>query len=195
MAAQAKVRYTPQEYLAMERQAEGKSEYFQGEIFAMAGGSEEHNLIALNIASELRNQLKGKPCRVYPSAMRVWIPAYEKYTYPDVTVVCGQPQFQDEVRDTLLNPTVIIEVLSPSTEKYDRGKKFERYKSLLSVTDYILVAQDEALLDHYARQPHDQWLLTTVRGRDSQLRIANIGCTLWLSEVYDKVEFAADQAL
>ena len=190
MAAQAKVRYTPQEYLAMERQAEGKSEYFQGEIFAMAGGSEEHNLIALNIASELRNQLKGKPCRVYPSAMRVWIPAYEKYTYPDVTVVCGQPQFQDEVRDTLLNPTVIIEVLSPSTEKYDRGKKFERYKSLLSITDYILVAQDERLLDHSVRQPHDQWLLTTARGRDSQLHIANIGCTLWLSEVYDKVEFA-----
>ena len=190
MAAQAKVRYTPQEYLAMERQAEGKSEYFQGEIFAMAGGSEEHNLIALNIASELRNQLKGKPCRVYPSDMRVWIPAYEKYTYPDVTVVCGQPQFQDGTRDTLLNPTVMIEVLSPSTEKYDRGKKFERYKSLLSITDYILVAQDERLLDHFVRQPHDQWLLTTARGRDSQLHIANIGCTLWLSEVYDKVEFA-----
>ncbi len=192
MAAQAKVRYTPQEYLALERQVEAKSEYIQGEIFAMAGGSEDHNLILLSIASELRNQLKGKPCRVYPSDMRVWIPAYEKYTYPDVTVVCGQPQFQDEVRDTPLNPTVIVEVLSPSTEKDDRGKKFERYKSLPSVTDYILVAQDEALMDHYARQPHDQWLLTTARGRDSQLPITNIGCTLWLSEVYDKVEFAAD---
>ena len=192
MAAQVKVRYTPQEYLALERQAEAKSEYIQGEIFAMAGGSEDHNLIMTNILRELSGQLKGKPCRVYPSDMRVWVPAYEKYTYPDVTVVCGEPQFQDAVRDTLLNPTVIIEVLSPSTEKHDRGKKFERYKSLLSVTDYILVAQDEPLLDHYARQPRDQWLLTTARGRDGRLPIAGIGCTLWLSEVYDKVEFAPD---
>ena len=190
MAAQVKVRYTPQEYLALERQAEFKSEYFHGEIFAMAGAGEDHNLIITNILRELSAQLKGKPCRVYPSDMRVWIPGYEKYTYSDVTVVCGEPQFQDAVRDTLLNPTVIIEVLSPSTEKYDRGKKFESYKSLSSVTDYILVTQDEPLLDHYARQPREQWLLTTARGRDDQLHIANIGCTLWLAEVYDKVEFS-----
>ncbi|MCW5851705.1 MAG: Uma2 family endonuclease [Anaerolineae bacterium] len=192
MAAQVKVRYTPQEYLALERQAEFKSEYMRGEIFAMADAGEDHNLIAVNIVSELRNQLKGRPCRVYPSDMRVWLPAYEKYTYPDVTVVCGEAQFQDAVRDTLLNPTVIIEVLSPSTEKHDRRKKFESYKSLSSVTDYILVATDEALLDHFVRQPHEQWLLTTARGRDSQLPITNIGSTLWLSEVYDKVDFAAD---
>lgn len=196
MTAQAQPKksyYTPEEYLDFERRAQFKSEYLDGQIYAMSGGSPEHNSIAVNVASELRAQLKGKPCRVFSSDMKVRTSRAGLYSYPDVTVVCGAMRFHDERRDVLTNPTLIIEVLSPSTEAFDRGKKFANYQRIASLTDYILIAQDEARLDHYVRQPDDQWLLSASVGLDAKLVLASIGCTLLLSEVYDKVELPPAQ--
>src|SRR5437868_8492820 len=141
MSSQPKTLLTPEEYLAIERKAEYRSEYLNGEMFAMTGASRKHNLIALNIAGELRQQLKSKPCEAYVNDMRVRIPATDLYTYPDVTVVCGDPEFEDAFIDTLLNPTLLIEVLSESTESYDRGKKFGYYRTIQSLAEYLLVAQ------------------------------------------------------
>ncbi|HZP84547.1 MAG TPA: Uma2 family endonuclease [Chthonomonadaceae bacterium] len=187
-AQQRKRYYTPEEYLALERDAEFKSEYLDGQIYAMSGGSPEHNSIAVNVASELRTQLKDKPCRVFSSDMKVRTSLLGLYSYPDVTVVCGAMRFHDEHRDVLTNPTLIVEVLSPSTEAFDRGKKFANYQRIASLTDYVLIAQDEARIDHYVRQPDDQWLLSSAVGLDAKLVLVSIGCTLLLSEVYDKVE-------
>jgi Uma2 family endonuclease len=180
--------YSPQEYLALERKSSYKSEYWDGEIFAMAGASERHNLISLNVGAELRTQLRGRNCRVYPSDMRVRIPATGLYTYPAIIVVCGKPQFEDREQDTLLNPTLIVEVLSASTENYDRGRKFQNYRSLASLTEYLLIAQDEVHLEHYLRRPDQQWLLTETQDRQGTLHLPTIECTLAVAEVYDKVE-------
>ncbi len=144
MSVQLKPFLSPQEYLAMERQAETKSEYYAGEVFAMAGASRKHNLIVPNLAYLLVGQLKSRSCEVYNSDMRVKVSATGLYTYPDLAVVCGKPRFDDDQEDTLLNPTVIVEVLSKSTEAYDRGEKFAMYRALESMTDYLLIAQDIA---------------------------------------------------
>src|SRR4028118_400920 len=142
MSSQAETYITPEEYLVFERQAEYKNEYFDGEIFAMVGASRKHNLITTNITRELSQQLKNKPCEVYSSDMRVRIPNANIYTYADLTVVCGEPKFEDAQFDTLLNPALIVEVLSKSTASYDRSQKFAFYRTIESLTDYILVAQD-----------------------------------------------------
>lgn len=189
MIAQTKPKITPQEYLELERQAETKSEYFAGEVFAMAGASERHNVISVNTAYLLVGQLKGRPCKAYGSDMRVKVERAKLYTYPDVVAVCGKPLFEDSQLDTLLNPTVVFEVLSPSTEAYDRGAKFETYRQIESLTDYVLISQDQALIEHYQRQPGGQWLLTDYRGLEATLALASIGCTLPLAEIYDKVDF------
>ncbi len=190
MTAQPAIQYTPHEYLAIERQNEFKSEYWQGEIFAMAGASEAHNLIALNVGAELRAQLKGKPCRVYPSDMRVRIPRTPSYRYPDAIVVCGKPEFEDDKRDTLLNPTVIVEVLSPSTELYDRGAKFREYRTIDSLQEYLLLSQDKALIERYVRQEQTRfWTLSEVAGLDESLELHAVACRLDLAEVYEHVEF------
>ena len=139
MSSQIQKHYTPEEYLALERQAQYKSEYYAGEIFAMAGASRWHNLIVTNVLRELSLQLKGRPCTTYPSAMRVKISPTGLYTYPDVTVVCGAARFEDTQQDTLLNPTLIVEVLSESTEAYDRGGKFAHYRKLNSLLEYVLI--------------------------------------------------------
>lgn len=188
MSAQPETYITPEEYLALERQAETKSEYWNGQIYAMSGASEAHNLIAMNIAGELRNRLKKRSCKVYPSDMRVQVARTGLYTYPDISVVCGKAGFAEARKDNLLNPTVIIEVLSPSTEAYDRGKKFDHYRTLESLTDYLLVAQDSAMILHYVRQSKDRWLLTIYHGLDAVATIDSAGCELPLVEVYDKVE-------
>ena len=146
MVLQSKPRVTPTEYLAADRAAARKSEYLGAEVFAMGGASERHNLIVVNVVAELRRQLKGRPCRVYPSDMRVRIKETGLYAYPDVTVVCGQADFDDELRDTLLNPTVIFEVLSKSTESYDRGEKCAHYRKMASLAEYVLIAQDKILV-------------------------------------------------
>jgi Uma2 family endonuclease len=194
MAAVAtKIRYTPEQYLALERKAEIKSEYINGWIYAMSGASREHNLIAANTLAELHVQLRGRPCETYPSDMRVSVKATKLYTYPDVVVVCGEPRFEDEHVDTLLNPTVLIEVLSPSTEAteaYDRGEKFAHYRRLDSLQEYVLIAQNRLRVEHYARQG-EQWLLTEFSSPDDLLPLASIGVKISLHEIYDRVEFSS----
>lgn len=180
---------TPEEYLTIERQSEIRSEYLHGEMFAMTGGSFLHALIIGNLAGELRQQVKGRGCKVCPNDLRVRIPEAGLYTYPDVVVVCGEPRLEDEHRDTLLNPTLIVEVLSPATEAYDRGQKFELYRTIDSLAEYVLVAQDKPRVEHYLRQDGNRWLLTAVSGLDARVSLSSIRCELALSEVYDQVEF------
>jgi Uma2 family endonuclease len=187
-SAALKKRYTPQEYLALERQAEFRSEYIDGSIVAMSGGSREHSLIAGNLAGEMRSQLKGRPCEVHGSDMRVLVSQTGLYTYPDVIVVCGEPLFLDEKRDILLNPTVIVEVLSPTTESYDRGKKSGHYRTLSSLREYILVAQDEVFVERYLRHG-DVWELTDFRRLDDTLSLTSIDCHVPLREIYARIVF------
>jgi Uma2 family endonuclease len=190
MSSQPTTYLTPEEYLAIERQAEYKNEYVDGEIVAMTGVSRKHNLIVVNITREISQQLKGRPCEGYSGDMRVKVPSTRLYTYPDVVVVCGEPQFEDDYIDTLLNPTVIIEVLSESTELYDRGKKFGLYRTIESLAEYILVAQDERRIEQFVRQPDERWLLSEYRSLEDTVEMASIQCSLELQEVYDKVAFS-----
>jgi Uma2 family endonuclease len=183
---------TPQEYLARERQAETKSEYLRGEVFAMAGASREHNLIAGNVNRELGQQLRERECEVYQADMRVKVSPTGLYTYPDVTVVCGEPEFEDAKVDTLLNPRVLVEVLSPSTADYDRGGKFTHYRRLSSLQEYILISQDRPLVEHYVRRGPDEWLLTEQRPLQDTLVLPSIECQLPLTEIYLKVQFASE---
>ncbi len=178
---------SPEEYLAGERDGEYKSEYFAGEILAMTGATMEHNLIVSNVVTSLNTQLRGRPCHVYPSDMRVKISRTGAYAYPDVTVVCGEPEFEDEQVDTLLNPTVLVEVLSPSTERHDRGRKWEHYRRLPSLAEFLLVVQDEPRIEHYLRQEGGLWLFDEASGADATLELTSIDCTLLLRDVYDKV--------
>lgn len=190
MAVDPRPSLSPQDYLALERQASWKSEYVDGEMVAMAGVSRNHALIVTNLSRELSTQLLRRPCEVYSSDMRVRVPASRLYTYPDVIVVCAEPRFDDEHADTLLNPTVLIEVLSPSTEAYDRGRKFENYRTLESLREYLLVAQDGPWIDHYARQDDGRWLLTPAEGLDTVVLLPAIQCELTLAGVYVKVSFS-----
>ena len=190
MSAVPKPFLNPQEYLSRERRAETKSEYLRGEMFAMSGASREHNLIVGNVSRELGQQLRQLPCEVYQADMRVKVSSTGLYTYPDVTVACDEPQFEDAEVDTLLNPTVLVEVLSPSTADYDRGGKFAHYRRLASLQEYVLISQDRPLVEHYVRQDSDQWLLTEQRGLEDMLVLPSIGCQIPLAEIYLKIRFA-----
>ena len=192
MSAVPKPHLTPQQYLARERQAETKSEYLRGEMFAMSGASREHNLIAGNVNRKLGEQLRERECEVYQADMRVKVSPTGLYTYPDVTVVCGEPEFEDAEVDTLLNPKVLVEVLSPSTADYDRGGKFTHYRRLPSLQEYVLISQDRPLVEHYVRQGQDEWLLTEQSSLQDTLILPSIQCQLPLSEIYLKVQFAPD---
>jgi Uma2 family endonuclease len=189
MTSQPKTYLTPEEYLAVERQNEYKSECLDGEMVAMVGASRRHNIIGVNITASLHRQLRGRPCEIYANDMRVRIASRREYayTYPDVAVVCGEPQFEDDYLDTLLNPTVLIEVLSESTERYDRGKKFSFYRTIESLAEYLLVAQDEYRVERYVRQPDGLWLLSDHRLPEDVVNLASIQCALTLREVYDKI--------
>ncbi len=190
MTARLAAQLTPQEYLAQERQREFKSEFWHGEIFAMAGASRAHNLIIANVVGELRAQLKGRRCELYPNDMRVFIPRTGMFTYPDVIVVCGTPIFDDARRDTLLNPTLIVEVLSSSTEGYDRGAKFASYRTIDALQEYVLLTQTAPLLERYVRQADTPfWLFADAAGLDATVELTAIACRLALAEVYDKIEF------
>src|SRR3984957_17218554 len=191
MSTQAKISLTPEQYLEIERQAERKSEYWQGEMFAMAGAGEPHNLVVMNIAAQIHSQLRSGACRTYANDMRVRVSVTGLYTYPDIVVVCGVPQFLDGRRDTLLNPTLIVEVLSPSTEAYDRGRKFEHYQSLDSLQQYLLVESERLHADLFTRQPAGQWLLTAAGSADDVIDLDSIGCRLALRDAYEGVEFTA----
>ncbi|MEX1364876.1 MAG: Uma2 family endonuclease [Nannocystaceae bacterium] len=173
-------------YLAFEREAAVKHEYWHGEVFSMAGASRRHNLLVGNLVRILGNQLLDRPCEVYPSDMRVSNAAGDVYTYPDVTAVCGEPSISGDGHDTLLNPMVIIEVLSDATEGYDRGKKFEHYRGIESVEHYVLVAQDQPLVELYTRRADGTWSLSDHRW-DDVLELTALGCSLSVAEIYRKV--------
>ena len=189
MTAVPRPKLTPAEYLARERRAEFKSEYLNGETFAMAGASYAHNLIKDNLVAELSTRLRGGPCRTLSSDMRVKVSRTGLYTYPDVLVLCGPPEFEDNERDTLLNPRVVIEVLSYSTEKYDRGAKFRHYQQVPSLQEYVLVSQDEPVVEHFARRPDGTWVLTTAAGLDGELTLATVPARVPLAAVYAGVTF------
>jgi Uma2 family endonuclease len=184
---------TPEAYLALERKATIKSEYLNGRMYAMSGGSRAHNLIGGNIFGGLHAQLRERDCEVYTNDMRVKVSPTGLYTYPDVVVVCDGPRFEDTSFDSLLNPTVLVEVLSPSTEAYDRGEKFAHYRQLGSLQEYVLVSQNCVRVEHYLRQG-EQWLLTELSALDERLPLASIDCELSLREIYSKVKFASDEA-
>jgi Uma2 family endonuclease len=188
MASVTKPALSPQEYLARERaQLEQKNEYYAGELVPMTGATEARNLIVGNLIRELGNQLDGQPCKVYASDMRVKIPDEDSYFYPDVSVVCGEAQFEDERRDTLLNPQVIIEVLSETTESYDRGRKFLNYRTIPSFREYLLVSQDEPVVEHFIRQENDQWLLKTIAAWTDEVDLPTLGCRLPIARIYRHV--------
>jgi Uma2 family endonuclease len=188
MSLQQHAYLTPEEYLTMERQAEHKSEYIDGVVYAMSGASFRHNAIVANVVAELVQQLRGHPCRALPSDMKVRMPDSSKFFYPDMSVVCGEPEFHDERTDVLLNPTLIVEVLSESTASFDRGEKFQAYQRLDSLWEYILISQDKHLVEQYIRQTKESWTYTAMVGAESSLALPSIKCTLSLKAVYDKTD-------
>jgi Uma2 family endonuclease len=189
MSTQPKTYLTPEQYLEIERAAEYKSEYYQGEMFAMAGATREHNLILVSMLASLYSQLRSSPCEMYPSDMRVHVRDTGLYTYPDVVIACQEPRFLDGPSDTLLNPTLLVEILSPSTEAYDRGRKFDHYQSIESLRQYLLVASDRIHADLYTRQQDGGWLLTSADGPAGTLALASVNCQIALADVYEKVDF------
>lgn len=179
---------TPQEYLALERDAEYKSEYYKGEVFAFAGASVRHNRITANVLANIHSQLRGGPCSAFASDMRITIPQTPHYAYADVVVVCGESEVDDDFKDNLLNPIMILEVLSPSTESYDRGKKFESYQRIASLAEYVLVSQDRPRVEQFFRQPDSRWLYSEVSVA-GVIKLTSIGCELSLKDIYEKVKF------
>ncbi|NUO83296.1 Uma2 family endonuclease [candidate division KSB1 bacterium] len=180
---------TPEEYLALEDAAEYKSEYYKGETFAMARGSDEHNTIALNLVEGLRSSLRSKNCKLFMSDMKVWIEKVETFAYPDLAVVCGAPNYYQGRRDIITNPLVLIEVLSESTKNYDRGEKFQLYRSLPSLREYILIDQTALHVEQYYREAKFRWILTEHFGNDEILKLGSVEAELTLRAIYDSVEF------
>jgi Uma2 family endonuclease len=186
MSTQPKHLLTPEEYLEIERKAEYKSEYYQGEMFAMSGGVSSHNLICVDVVFLLSGQLRSRNCYVYNSDMRVLVNPAGLYTYPDLSIVCGERRFLDGREDTLLNPNVIVEVLSPSTEAYDRGRKLKMYSGIESLTAYLLLASDRVEADLFTRQPGGEWSVTLTDRPEDTLELPSIGCRLKIADVYLK---------
>jgi Uma2 family endonuclease len=181
-------RFTEEEFLAFERESDIKHEFFDGEIFAMAGGTLNHSLIATNLVVSLANGLKGR-CVVYNSDLRVKVQPTGLHTYPDVSVVCGKARLADEKNDILLNPTLNAEVLSSGTEAYDRGEKFTQYQAIASLTTYLLVSQDQPQIEQYVRRENSKWEYTQAAGLESVLEIPALEITLKLSEIYANITF------
>ena len=179
---------TPEEYISAERKATLKSEYLSGEIVAMSGASLEHNLITVNTTTSLYNQLIDQGCMVFSGDMRVGIDSGDSYLYPDVSVVCDRPRFEDDVLDTLLNPIIVIEVLSPSTEAYDRGEKAERYKKLDSLREYILISQDRHNVEHYTVE-EGIWSVKELNDLNDTLILTSVDAELSLQQLYRFIEF------
>ncbi len=187
----AQTLFTAEEYITQERKALYKSEYLSGQIFAMSGASRAHSLITGNIFNRLYNQLAESDCEIHSSDMRVQ-PSSIAYFYPDVVVACGESRFEDDVFDTLLNPIVIVEVLSPSTAAFDRGEKFEHYQQLASLQDYILVSQHKFCVEHYRRQGQ-QWEHTEFCDPEDVMSLISIGCDLFLQDIYMRVTVAEQE--
>ncbi len=180
---------TPEQYLEIERKAQFKSEFFRGEMFAMSGASYLHNLIHANLLRRLGERLEGSPCHPVGSDQRVLVPATGLYTYPDAVVVCDPPEFLDGHFDTLMNPKVLFEILSDSTEKYDRGTKSNHYRQIESLQEYVLVSQTDPHVEVFHRQPDGNWLLREARALDESITLHSVGITLPLCEIYLRVEF------
>lgn len=191
MSAQPQPRLTPEQYLAAERSAELRHEYYNGQIYAMSGGSLQHFQIIGNITTELHVTLKKRPCLVGSSELRLRVSPGGLYTYPDVVVICGEPKLADDRRDTLLNPTLIAEVLSPSTEAYDRGFKSVQYRTIESLEEYALISQSEPRVELFRRQPGGHWLFSEAVGLEAICRFESLDCAVSLADIYDKVTFAA----
>jgi Uma2 family endonuclease len=189
MTAVPKIKLTPEEYLEIERKAEFKSEYFAGEMYAMSGATERHNLIVWNLAFCFGQQLRQRPCKAYFSDMRVRVEESGLYTYPDAVALCGPALFLDKRNDTLLNPQVIIEVLSESTEAYDRGHKFAQYRKVESLREYVLISQNQYRIEQFVRQEGSQWLYSETSDPGAVARLSSIECELRVADVYEKVEF------
>lgn len=187
MSAIPKSKVSETDYLNLERKALEKSEYYQGEVFAMAGATKEHNRIVASIIGTLYPHVAGKGCSLFPSDMRVYNPENTLYTYPDAIVVCGEEKYLDDAFDTLLNPTVLFEVLSPTTENYDRGIKFKLYRTIPSLQNYVLVSSTEYLVEVYTRK-NDTWILTTAKGKDAAIQISAVDLDLKLSDVYGQID-------
>lgn len=189
----AQPRYTPERYLALERASDHRSELINGQIYAMTGASFVHNTIVANILTSLRSRLRDRGCSVLSSDMRVKASATTMYTYPDVVALCEPPLLEDSHGDTLLNPAVIFEVLSDTTERYDRGEKFAHYRRIESLREYILVAQDTARVERFVRHG-DHWVFSDVTDRAGSLMIETLGCEISLSDIYDRVDFPAGES-
>ncbi len=187
MAVQTKPFITPEEYLDRERQAEFKSEYYNGEIFAMSGGIRNHSLLTSNTLAALHTALQGTDCLTFTSDLRVYIPATELFTYPDITVVCGEEELLDDQQDTLLNPALVVEVLSPSTESYDRGQKFAFYRSIPSLREYVLVSQRQKLVEVFRKNKEGLWVLHEYNAERGVVVLDTVGCTLDLDALYAHV--------
>jgi Uma2 family endonuclease len=194
MSAEREAHLSPEAYLRQERKRSYKSEYLAGQIYALAGGSRRHNLIVANVIAALHGQLRRRSCTVYPSDLRVHVPGVKYYTYPDVSVACDPLDFADNEQDTLLNPVVLIEVLSQSTENYDRGRKFKFYRAIPSFQEYLLIAQDSMHIEHYVRQPDNQWLFVDVDDAGATIHLASILCELLVTDIYEKVDLTPDEA-
>ena len=180
-------RLTPEEYLRLERPAERKSEFFDGEMIPMSGVSREHNRINRNLIIELSNRLTGRPCELFFCDMRIKIPATRSYAYPDVAVLCGEPSFEDEHVDTLVNPQVIIEILSESTERHDRGRKLRQYRLIESLQEYLLVSQMECRIERYTRLASGEWVYSDITDPEGFVELSSIACQLSLARIYDRI--------
>lgn len=184
---------TPEDYLIFEREADTRHEFLDGEIYQMAGESLPHSRICVNLSGEVRNQLKGKRCEALSPNMKVRTSTASLFSYPDLTIVCGEPKFHDVKKDVLTNPQVIFEVLSPSTAEYDRTTKFQRYRmGNETLTDYILVSQDKPFVEHFFKQADGKWLYQSYGAIEDVLKIEIVDCELSLLEIYDRVELTLE---
>jgi Uma2 family endonuclease len=190
MSAMPVPRLTPEQYLEIERAAEFKSEYYDGQMFAMSGGLLPHAMIGAKLCSALVVALRGRKCIVTNSDMRVRVAKKGPFFYPDVTVCCGEPQLADDYKDTLINPTVVFETPSPSSEAFDRGKKFAAYRRIEALREYVLVSQTEPLVERYSRNPDGQWTLTEFTGTDAICTLQSISCDIALADIYRDVPLA-----
>jgi len=185
-------RVSPEEYLERERKAETKSEYRNGAIVAMAGASIVHARIISNLMFQIHSALRHGPCEVFSTDLRLAVRAASLFTYPDVMVICGEPELADERRDIILNPVVLIDVLSRSTQDYDRGEKFAAYRTIPSLTEYLTVSQDKILVEQHTRQPDEPWLRREFRELSATIELKSIGVELRVADVYEKVELTPD---
>ena len=189
MSTVPKTRLTTKQYLEKERAAQYRSEFFRGEMFTMVGASRKHNLIAGNVSRRIGEQFDGRPCEVYQSDMRVKANATGLYTYPDTVATCDEPRFEDSHVDTLVNPKAIVEVLSPSTELWDRGKKFEHYRSIPSLREFILISQNHVLVEKFAINADGEWALRDYRTLEDILVLDSISCQIKLSDIFARIDF------